>query len=136
MTTDTTLRSLNSTAARVVLTAVIIELTVATAYIHANLGGLLFSLNALGFMALAAAYLLVAVLPIGRRFGWLPRIGLAGFTLLTIGAYLVMGPYFPLGWIAKGIEVAIIGLVIVDVLTIYDSPIGRMRAAVGSLVDL
>jgi len=108
-----------TTTARVVLTSVIVELSVATAYVHANLGGLLFSLNALGFLALAGAYLLVAVLPIGRRFGWLPRVGLAGYSLLTIGAYLVMGPYYPLGWIATGIEVAIIGLLIVDALDLY-----------------
>lgn len=103
-----------------ILVAVIIELTAATAYIHFSLGGLIFLLNALGYIALAAAYLLVAApVPVIGRFGWLVRAGLAGYALLTIGAYLVIGPYFALGWIAKGIELAIIGLVIVDLLRVH-----------------
>ena len=104
----------------VLLVAVIIELTAATAYIHFSLGGMIFLLNALGYVALAAAYLLVAApVPVIGRFGWLVRAGLAGYALLTIGAYLVIGPYFALGWIAKGIELAIIGLVIVDLLRVH-----------------
>lgn len=97
---------------------VILELTVATAYIHLTLGGLIFTLNGLGYLGLAVAYLASAVLPMPlvRRFSWLPRIGLAGYALVTIGAYLVIGPYFALGWIAKGIELAIVGLVAVDLL--------------------
>lgn len=103
-----------------ILVAVILELTAATAYIHFSLGGLIFLLNALGYTALAAAYLLVAApVPFIGRFGWLVRAGLAGYALLTIGAYLVIGPYFALGWIAKGIELAIIGLVIVDLLRVH-----------------
>jgi hypothetical protein len=103
-----------------ILVAVIIELTAATAYIHFSLGGLIFLLNALGYAALAGAYLLVAApVPVIGRFGWLVRAGLAGYALLTIGAYLVIGPYFALGWIAKGIELAIIGLVIVDLLRVH-----------------
>src|SRR5438094_3692960 len=102
-----------------VLTLVIVELTLATAYIHLSLGGLLFTLNAVGYLGLAAAYVATAAIPILRRFGWLPRIGLAGYAVLTIGAYLVVGPYFDLGWITKGIEVAIAGLVIVELLSAY-----------------
>ena len=107
----------NRLAAGVML-FVILELTVATALIHLNLGGLLFTLNGLGFLALGAAYLASAVLPMPfvRRLSWLPRIGLAGYAVITIGMYLVMGPYIMLGWIAKGIELAIIGLVAVDLL--------------------
>jgi hypothetical protein len=97
---------------------VILELTVATALIHLSLGGALFTLDALGYLGLGAAYLASAVLPMGvvRRLAWLPRLGLAGYALLTIVAYIVMGPYITLGWIAKGIELAIIGLVAVDLL--------------------
>jgi hypothetical protein len=104
-----------------ILVAVIIELTAATAYIHFSLGGLIFLLNALGYTALAIAYLAVAApVPVIGRFGWLVRAGLAAYALLTIGAYLVIGPYFALGWIAKGIELAIIGLVIVDLLRVHE----------------
>jgi hypothetical protein len=101
-----------------VMLFVVLELTVATALIHLSLGGLVFTLNGLGYLGLAAAYLAGAILPMPlvRRFSWLPRIGLAGYALVTIGAYLVIGPYFALGWIAKGIELAIVGLVTVDLL--------------------
>ena len=101
-----------------VMLFVILELTLATALIHLSLGGTLFTLNGLGYLGLGAAYLGSAVLPIPfvRRFAWLPRVGLALYAMGTIGAYLLIGPYITLGWIAKGIELAIIGLVAVDLL--------------------
>ena len=97
---------------------VILELTAATALIHLSLGGTLFTLNGLGYLGLGLAYLASAVLPMPfvRRLAWLPRVGLAGYAAVTIGAYLLTGPYIGLGWIAKGIELAIIGLVAVDLL--------------------
>ena len=107
--------------AGLVLSMAIVELTLTTAYIHFSLGGIIFLLNALGYTGLAVAYLAVAApVPVIGRFGWLVRAGLAGYALLTIGAYLVIGPYFALGWIAKGIELAIIGLVIVDLLRVHE----------------
>jgi hypothetical protein len=117
------------------LTAVILELTAATGYIHFSLGGTLFLLNALGYAAFSAAYAVAAVAPIPlvRRFSWLPRVALAAYALVTIGAYLVMGPYILLGWIAKGIEVAIVGLIGVDLLSTYGSPSGLIRAATASV---
>jgi hypothetical protein len=134
----TTQASVSRGAAGALLTLVILELTAATAYIHLSLGGTLFLLNALGFVALGLAYGVAAVVPIGivQRFGWLPRIGLAAYALLTIGAYLVIGPYFALGWIAKGIEVAIVGLVLVDLLSSHGSLGGLVRNAVSSLATL
>jgi hypothetical protein len=105
-------------APRILLTGVILELTLATAFIHFTLGGTLFLLNAAGYLALGAAYLAAAAVPMPavRRFGWLPRAGLAAFASVTIVAYLVIGPYFTLGWVTKGIEVAIVLLVIADLL--------------------
>jgi hypothetical protein len=107
--------------ARVILTLVIVELTGATAYVHFGLGGPLFTLNGLGYVALAAAYAVGALvpLPIVQRFAWLPRVGLAAYALVTIGAYLVTGSYFALGWITKGIEVAIVGALAADMLIVY-----------------
>lgn len=101
-----------------VMLFVILELTVATALIHLSLGGTLFTLNGLGYLGLAAANLASALLPIPivRRLSWVPRIGLAGYAVVTIGAYLLIGPYLVLGWITKGIELAIVGLVAVDLL--------------------
>ena len=107
-----------TTTPRILLTGVILELTLATAYIHLTLGGTLFLLNAAGYLALGVAYLAVSAVPMPaiRRLGWLPRLGLAVFASVTILAYLVTGPYFTLGWVTKGIEVAIVLLVIADLL--------------------
>jgi hypothetical protein len=111
----------------------IVELTLATAYLHLSLGGLLFTLNAIGYLGLATAYAATEAVPLLRRYRWLPPIGLAGYTALTIGAYLVVGPYFDLGWITKAIEVAIVGAVIVDVLSAYGGLGGLWRAAIDFL---
>jgi hypothetical protein len=117
------------------LTAAIVGLTLATAYIHFNLGGLLFTLNALGYAGLAAMIVIgaAAPMPIVEKFSWFPRVALLGYTATTIVGYLVMGPYFTLGFIAKGIEVALIALLIVDVFRVYGSPMGLVRSAVASL---
>ena len=107
-----------NTTPRILLTGVILELTLATAIVHLTLGGTLFLLNAAGYLALGVAYLVGAAMPMPavRRFSWLPRAGLAAFASITIVAYLVIGPYFTLGWVTKGIEVAIVLLVIADLL--------------------
>ena len=119
---------------RLVLALMIIELTATTARIHFDLGGPLFTLNGFGYVTLGTAYAIGALvpLPIVQRFAWLPRVGLAGYALTTIGAYLVIGPYFTLGWVTKGIEVAIVLLLVADVLTVYGSPIDFWRAVAGS----
>ena len=112
-----------TTTPRILLTGVILELTLATAIIHFTLGGTLFLLNAAGYVVLGAAYLAAASVPMPamRRLGWLPRIGLAVFASITIVAYLVVGPYFTLGWVTKGIELAIVLLVIADLLVWTDA---------------
>jgi hypothetical protein len=114
--------TINSTP-RILLTGVILELTLATAFIHFSLGGTLFLLNAAGYLALGVAYLGAAILPIEvvRRFSWVPRVGLAAFASVTIIAYLVIGPHFTLGWVTKGIEAAIVMLVIADLLITADA---------------
>jgi hypothetical protein len=129
---------LRSRAAGALLTAAIVGLTLTTAYIHASLGGVLFTLNALGYVGLAALIVIgaAAPLPIAERFSWFPRIALMGYAALTIAGYLVMGPYFTLGWIAKGVEVALIGLLTVDILRVYGSPMGLVRAAVASVAPM
>ncbi len=114
------------TTPRMLLTGVIFELTLATAIIHLILGGTLFLLNAAGYFALGAAYVAAAALPMlaTRRFGRLLRLGLAAFASVTIVAYIVVGPYFALGWATKAIELAIVMLVIAD-LQIGAVPTGR-----------
>ena len=117
------------------LTAAIVGLTLVTANIHLGLGGVLFTLNGLGYIGLATLYVVAAAapMPIVQRFSWFPRIALMGYAALTIAAYLVMGPYFTLGWIAKGVEAALIVLVAVDIVRVYGSPMGFVRAAVESV---
>ena len=117
-----------------VLTAGIAELALTTGYIHLSLGGVLFTLNALGYLGLAVL-VVVSELPhpMIRRFRWLPRLGLAGFTAVTIGAYLVVGPYFTLGWVAKAVEVAILTLLAAEVIVSYGSVAAFTRAVLSSL---
>ena len=121
---------LRSRATGAVLTVAIVGLTLATAYIHSTLGGLLFTLNALGYLGLAGLIVIGAAAPVAvvERFSWFPRIALLGYTGMTIAGYLVMGPYFTLGFIAKGIEVALVTLLVVDVFRVYGSPMGMVRS--------
>ena len=117
----------------IALTATIVELALITAYIHLTLGGVLFTLNAVGYAALATALAICAIPhPLIARISWLPRIGLTAFTAVTIGAYLVIGPYFVLGWVAKAVEFAILTLLAADVMRVYGTPGGLARAAVAT----
>jgi len=117
------------------LTAVIVALTGATAYIHLGLGGMLFTLNGLGYIGLAVLYVIGALAPTAmiQKFSWFPRIALMGYAAMTIVGYVVIGPYFTLGWIAKGIEVTLITLVGVDILRVYGSPKAFVRQALDSV---
>ena len=108
---------------RILLTGVILELTLATAIIHLTLGGTLFLLNGLGYLALGAIYIASVALPALRRHALLPKAALALYASITIAAYLVTGPYFTLGWVTKGIEIAIVSLVAADLLS--DADAGR-----------
>ncbi|HLE89162.1 MAG TPA: hypothetical protein VI733_03815 [Candidatus Limnocylindria bacterium] len=117
------------------LTTAIVALTLATAYIHSTLGGLLFTLNALGYAALAIAILVgaAATMSIVVRFSWLPRIGLFGFTLVTILGWVMMGPRFDLAYMTKGIEVGILILLLIDVYRVYGGPGGLVTEAMISI---
>lgn len=129
---------MRSRPAGALLTTAIVGLTLATAYIHLTLGGLLFTLNGLGYAGLAMLIVVGAAAPVEivERFSWFPRVALIGYTALTIAGYLVMGPYFTLGFIAKGIEVALIALLVVDITRVYGSPMGLVRAALASIASV
>jgi hypothetical protein len=117
------------------LAAVAVTLALTTAYIHLTLGSILFTFNAAGYLGLAVLVIISATVPhpIVARFAWVPGVGLAGYAAVTIASYLIAGPYFALGWIAKGVEIALIGVVAADLVGIYGSPAGVIRAARGSL---
>ncbi len=121
-----------------VLTIAIVGLTLATANIHLGLGGLLFTLNGLGYLGLAALIVIGAAAPMTlvKRFSWFPRVALMGYAAMTIAGYLIVGPYFTLGWIAKGIEVALIAVLAVDILRVYGSPMGLVRTALTSVAPV
>lgn len=116
---------------RILLNGVIVELTLATALVHLSLGGTLFLLNAAGYAALGIASVAAALAPIPaiRRLAWVPKAALAVFASVTVVAYLVVGPYFTLGWLTKGIELALITLVVADLLLEADAGRGARRPA-------
>lgn len=103
----------------------IVVLTLATAAIHLSLGGLLFTLNAAGYAALAVA--MVAPLALAGRVRWLTRFALLGFTLATIVGWLVMGPRFPLAYMTKAVEVGLVVLLIAEILRAHGGPAGVVR---------
>jgi hypothetical protein len=115
------------------LTIPIVELALTTAYVHLTLGGPLFTANAIGYGILAGSYALAAMTDgtAYGRYAWMPRLALLGFTLTTIGAYLVMGPYFTLGWVAKAVELALVTLVSADLARRYGSLAGLRDAVLG-----
>jgi hypothetical protein len=124
-----------SRATGALLTVGIVALTLTTASIHFSLGGLLFLLNAIGYATAAVAIVVAAWAPhpFIARFSWLPRIGLIAYTLVTIIGYMVMGPYFTLGFIAKGVEVVLIGLLVADIIRVYGGAAGLLSAARASV---
>ena len=63
-------------ATDVALRAAIVGLALATGYIHLTLGGLLFTLNAIGYFTAAVA--MVIPLALAVRFRWVVRLGLMG----------------------------------------------------------
>jgi hypothetical protein len=115
----------------VVIRIAIVGLTLGTAYIHSTLGGLLFTLNALGYLVAAVA----VVIPLGLaiRFRWFIRIGLMGYAATAIVAWAVQGPYYTTAYIAKAIEVALISLLAVDFARMDGSPITVVRSELALL---
>jgi hypothetical protein len=105
--------------------------TLATAYIHLTLGGLLFTLSALGYGAFAVA--LVVPIALAERFRWLIRLGLIVYTLSVIGGWVVDGARYDVAYLSKAIEVALIALLAIDVARRDGNPIDRIRDVIRSL---
>ena len=115
----------------VVIRIAIVGLTLGTAYIHSTLGGLLFTLNALGYLIAAVA----VVIPLGLaiRFRWFVRLGLMGYAATAIVAWAIQGPYYSTAFIAKGIEVALIALLIVDFARMDGNPVVVVKRELANL---
>jgi hypothetical protein len=119
----------------VALRALIVALVLGTAYIHSTLGGLLFTLNALGYVTAAVA--MVIPLALAVRFRWVVRLGLIGYAATAIFMWAIQGPYYTTAYIAKAIEVALIVAVSVDFARHDGNPVNVIRrelASFGSFV--
>ena len=117
----------------VVIRIAIVGLTLGTAYIHSTLGGLLFTLNAVGYLVAAVA----VVIPLGLaiRFRWFVRLGLMGYAATAIVAWAVQGPYYTTAFIAKGIEVALITLLAVDFARMDGNPVNVVKSELALLAS-
>jgi len=113
-----------------VIRAGIVALILGTAYIHSTLGGLLFTLNAAGYVVAAIA--MIAPIALASRFRWVIRVGLVGYAAATIVGWAVQGPYFSTAYIAKAIEVALIAVVAVDFIRFDGNPIALVRRELSS----
>jgi hypothetical protein len=116
-----------------VIRIAIVGLILGTAYIHSTLGGLLFTLNAVGYVVAAIA----VVIPLGLaiRFRWFVRVGLIGYAATAIVAWAVQGPYYSTAFLAKGIEVALIALLAVDFARMDGNPINVVKSELALLAS-
>ena len=115
----------------VIIRIAIVGLTLGTAYIHSTLGGLLFTLNATGY--LVAALAVIVPLALAIRFRWFIRLGLIGYAATAIVAWAITGPYYTTAFIAKGIEVALITLLAIDFARMDGNPIKVVKSELGLL---
>jgi len=115
----------------VVIRIAIVGLVLGTAYIHSTLGGVLFTLNALGYVVAAVA--IVIPLGIAIRFRWFIRLGLMGYAATAIVAWAVQGPYYTTAYIAKAIEVTLITLLAIDFARMDGSPVSVVKSELGLL---
>jgi hypothetical protein len=118
----------------VAIRAAIVALVLTTAYIHYTLGGLLFTLNALGYVTAAVA--MVIPLALAVRFRWFIRLGLMGYAATAIVAWAIMGPYFSTAYIAKAVEVSLIVLLAIDFARHDGSPISVVRREIAAFNGL
>lgn len=110
--------------ATVALRSIVLVLTLATAAIHASLGGMLFLANAAGYTVLALAMVAPGF---AARWRWLIRLALIAFTAATIGGWVAFGPRFGLAYLDKTIEVALIGMLLIEQWRSDGGPIGVYR---------
>lgn len=124
-----------SRARAAALSSSIVALTLVTGAIHLSLGGMMFTLNALGYFALAAAFVVVTAVshPLVARFSWVPRVALIAYAAGSIVAWLVMGGFYMLAYVTKAVEVALIVLLVLDIYRVYGGLTGLVRQPVASV---
>jgi hypothetical protein len=121
-------------ASDVVIRLAIVGLALATGYIHSTLGGLLFTLNAVGYLVAAVA--MIVPLALAVRFRWIVRLGLIGYAATTIIGWAIQGPFYSTAYLAKGIEVALIVLLAIDFARMDGNPITVIRRELAAFMSL
>ena len=124
MTNFTATARRDARAAEALLRSTIVLLTVVTAAVHASLGGPLFTANAIGYAVLAV--LMVVPGPLGH-IRMLVRLALIAFTTATIGGWFLFGARFPLAYVDKAVEVALVMLVGFELWYVDGGPAGIAR---------
>lgn len=118
----------------IALRAAVVGLALATAYIHLTLGSMLFIANAVGYVVLAIAMILPFRLFARNR--WLVRAALTGFTAATIVGWALFGPRFFLAYVDKGIEIALIALLVVEMFRYDGGPMAVVRRGISLLITI
>jgi hypothetical protein len=108
----------------------LVGLTLGSAALPSTLGGLLFTLNATGYLVAAVA--MIVPLALASRFRWFIRLGLMGYAATTIVGWAVQGPYFELAYIAKAIEVALIAFLVIDFARFDGNPVSVVRREIAT----
>ncbi len=119
------------TVAGVALRVAIVALALGTAYIHSTLGGLLFTLNAVGYLTFAVA--MIVPLPLAIRYRGFIRLALIGYAMTTIVAWALQGPFYSTAYVAKTIELSLIIVTAIDFMRADGNPFTYVRREVGSL---
>ncbi len=106
----------------VALRFAVVGLALGTGYIHSTLGGMLYTLNAIGYLVLAVAQ----VVPLGPLSGyrWVARLALAGFAVSTIVGWYLFGARYFTAYLAKAIEIVLISVLGVEVFRLDGGPRG------------
>jgi hypothetical protein len=110
----------------------IVALTIATGAIHLTLGGLLFTLNGLGYVAGAIA--MVIPLELAARYRGVIRLGLLAYTATTIIGWYLMGPRYETAYVAKAIEIGLIVLLAIEIRRLDGGPVAIVRRVLGDAV--
>jgi hypothetical protein len=116
----------------VALRVAIVGLALSTGYIHSTLGGVLFTLNAVGYLVAAVA--MVIPLPLAIKYRWVVRLGLMGYAATTIIGWAIQGPYYTTAYIAKGIEVVLITLLAVDFARMDGNPVPLIKNEINTIL--
>ena len=113
--------------AGLLLRVAIVGLALATGWIHWTLGGVLFTMNAVGYVVAGAA--MVAPIALAVRYRWFIRLGLIAYAATAIVAWYLTGPRYDMAYIAKGIEIVLIAVLLIEVRAYDGNPLRRIQQA-------